>query len=459
MRVRHSIVIGFIAVLSCAIGAPPAKAQTVALVSGAQKLSLIPAANFAATIASALIVNGNANCLEATFLFQQCYGGGMFPSLAKALGNTIPWVGGSASAANQPAYGQYNSANPPKGIPANATSNNNGMMVPLTSKTPTSYWTPVLATQLGNGKQTVLQAIQNANPDDPVGGKGASYMTGNKKVTMLETGQSTSANGGNTIVLTDPNATAYDAVLWVGQMDRARYPNNLTAIDNTLNAAWGGQNKPVNILYCGGSGAGNMSGTSLANAAPATLSSLGKVLTGLNLNNTTEFLFYATDHGAEGTSLLSLKNPLADGASDTIDYNLDSSFVTYLQGENIAAQMEDNMPGFNPYEPYVEVDYDSLTSDSAAAVYAGSDLLGYLPSADTCFDFNIPISDIGVDDSITVTNSGSSTFNLDDLTFYSGADGDDPPVVPEPSAASMGLLATMFFGFSRKMGRRLHRLV
>ncbi len=55
-----------------------------------------------------LLNNGNSNVRGASFLFAQCYSGGMLDDLNDAFGSEVRWVGGSAARYDELSWGQAN---------------------------------------------------------------------------------------------------------------------------------------------------------------------------------------------------------------------------------------------------------------------------------------------------------------------------------------------------------------
>lgn len=412
---------------------------------------VITDADFASIMAGALIKSGKANVADSVFLFQQCYGGGMIDNLSSAFGTVVPWVAGSASAPNQLAIGQLSPAEAVGGnfFPTEST-------VPMTAASPGSFWTNALTPQI-SATSNVLDSINTANTDDPVAtGKNASYQLNGTTYNIAETPQSSSGNGGNKSVFTDPAASTFRAILWAGNPDSARHPNNITAMYNALSTAWSKVNSNIMILY-GSFGAGTAPGgvTWKSNGA-ATRTNLVNAVGSLGITSSTEFLFYATDHGTPSKAVAGNKGAVGADGSDVENYSLDPSLVQGIAEESDWVAQEDSAPGFNPYEPYIEVDYDSVAADNTVAVYAGSDLLGYLPASagSDAMDFNIPYDDVNVSgDSITLDNLGSTAFDLDGETFWGGESNDDPGPLPEPGSVSLACAAAV-----SALARRTRRL-
>jgi hypothetical protein len=368
-------------------------------------------ADFSNIMASNLIKNGSPNCLASIFLMEQCFGGGFDDNLIAALPN-IPYVFGSASSATESSWG-----------PAGA-----GL----------DYWTAALIPELAKPTQGVRLSTDAAAANDTRGPNG----------TKKETPVSDSQNNGFQVFLADPNAQSYDAVLWAGNPD-PRHQTDVTGIYNTIKAAWAatGKTATIKILYGNGTTPG---GTPWTNNGAATRTNLVNTMAGLPLSGSAEFLFYATDHGSKVVPVAAAHGAVPGGNSDVEHYTLDPATVSVIDAQQGEAASEGDGTGFNPFAPYIEVDYDGVASDGTVGVFAGSDFLGFLPAADSVFDFNIPYADIGLADSITVTDGGSSSFDLDGETFF--ADADTQVDAPEP--ASLGMLAVGVLLIGRRRGMR-----
>jgi hypothetical protein len=268
--------------------------------------------------------------------------------------------------------------------------------------------------------------------------------------TKKETPVSDSQNNGYQVFLADPNAQSYDAVLWAGSPD-ARHQTDVTGIYNTIKAAWAatGKTATIKILYGNGT---TPAGTPWTNNGAATRTNLVTTMAALPLSGSAEFLFYATDHGSKVVPVAPARGAVAGRNSDMESFTLDPTTVSVIDAEQSEAAGEGAGSAFNPYAPYIEVDYDGVATDGTVGVYAGSDLLGFLSAADSVFDFNIPYADIGVADSITVADGGTTSFDLDGETFY--ADADTETDAPEPASLGMLALGALMFGRRRGMRRR-----
>ena len=407
----------------------------------------ITQSQFANLMEQYLVSNNQANVLDAAFMFQECYGGGMITGLENQLGNTINWVAGSASQWNQKSEGQLSPAENmklAKPNPANSIAVGNPAW---------SYWTKELVPGLATASQTVLTSVDNATAKDPVGVNGKP---------MKETGQSATSTNGGQILLTDPNAKNYVGIIWAGNPDAARHFTNVNAIFDTLAAAWKGQTSNIFVLYGFGNTNGSSGGKKTWTGQRADYATLNNDLKGLQqknlINPNTEFVFYATDHGS---SLKIVKQPAPakvapkQGTSD--GFSLDVDQLTSMQ-EN-----DDNPGGnggggtsFDQFEPYVEINYDSLDSDSP--VYLNGQFIGNLPAAPdgslATVDLNVPTFDLAGNNNINVVNNDSSqSFNLDEVDFSTGEVDDGPSPLPLPKSSVAAPLLILLAAWSARRHR------
>ncbi|MDB5354199.1 MAG: hypothetical protein JWN24_652 [Phycisphaerales bacterium] len=398
-------------------------------------------ADFAGIMGNALIKNyGTANeipnCSAAIFLMQQCYGGGMLDNIQTALKTNTPWVFGSASTAAEQSWGQLT---PAEAVAYNATVPPNkrvDLLGPAVSPTPRDYWTTALLGQLAaNPNQTVRLSVSSAGQADAVGPNPMPPFG------TFEHPQDASANNGFLFQLNDTRvSTSYDAVLWAGDPNAVRHQNDVTGIYNALRAAWDPIKQPetIKILYGNGT---TPAGVPWTNNDAATRANLVTTMGALPLNGKAMFLFYATDHGGQVAPVAVNAGVVPGNTSVPGSFSLDSTTVASIDYQQEFAASEDPNPGFNPYEPYLEVQYHGVAADGTVAVYDGSDLLGYLPAADTVFDFNVPYSDVGTVDNLTFKNIGTSPFTLDGAVF--NADGNTVPPTPEPACGGILAIATL----------------
>jgi len=322
---------------------------------------------------------------------------------------------------------------------------------------PWSFWTQQLVPGLATAGQTVLTSIDNATAKDPVGVNGKP---------MKETGQSAASTNGNNILLTDPNAKNYVGIIWAGNPDAARHSTNVNAIYDTLSAAWAGKSSNSYVLYGFGTTNGSSNGKKTWSGQRADYATLNSDLKGLQQNNlinpNTEFVFYATDHGS---SLKIVKQAapakVAPKQGTTDGFSLDDDQLGSMR-EN-----DDNPGGnggggtsFDQFEPYVEVNYDSLGSDST--VYFNGTFIGNLPAASdgsaATIDLNVPTFDLSGNNSISILNNDSfHSFNLHEVDFATGEVDDGPAALPVPKPSVAGPLLILLAGWLARRHRGLRR--
>ncbi len=149
--------------------------------------------------------------------FNSCYGGGMLDDIAKMLGTydpPIPFVGGAASDANQPAWGPPNSW---------VGDTNLG-----------SFWTNELAGAMGGGATgTVSGTIATANANDPTA-PGGSLTNRLPKGGVPENPQNTSAHGGSSV-----NWGPGESVVFSGNNSHDRHDNNVENMENAFLGTFG----------------------------------------------------------------------------------------------------------------------------------------------------------------------------------------------------------------------------
>ena len=251
---------------------------------------------FATIMNNALVnSNGNSQVLDAKFLFEQCYGGGMLSSLQNTL-KPLKWVGGAASQWNETSVGFVT----PAENAAFATPYN-----PIWVRNrPNDAWTQALVPQVRQGgNQTVLQDIMNATNNDVVGPNARNPYAAYEHPQWF-------SNNGDNIKFPDPSAQSYDIVLWAGSPDAVRHDNDLIDMYSALNQALGNTRKPINyqVLYANGApdaavqnairGANVTYGAATQNGLQNAMSSFS-----FPNNPNEEFLFYSTDHGGTEQSL------------------------------------------------------------------------------------------------------------------------------------------------------------
>ncbi len=221
-------------------------------------------------IADCILANGEG-VHDIKVMFNCCYGGGILDDIGRMCGAGgplagTPWVGGAASAWNEPAMGWTDAV---VNDPANA------------GKDLGSTWTDALggkATSPTDNSQGAMRAgsdgnvkrdMERARDKDDSGPNGDSS----------ETPQVASGNGGDAITWT--GATSHHAVVFGGDQTDQRHHNNVNNMTDALAGRWGAA--PHSIITLDG-------GTKqeLINAICASA--------GL-LNENEQFVLYIDDHG------------------------------------------------------------------------------------------------------------------------------------------------------------------
>ena len=318
---------------------------------------------------------------DATFLFQECFGGGMLAQIAQTLDSSpyvtaqgfpeVAWTGGAAA----PWYYQ-----------ALSTSNEFGTK-------DLSFWTQALLTQIDNGTsnpyhepKNIFYAIQAANKndaDDP-----------DPQVSDSSTFTGTD-NGGADIVFQSMGDTKFVAVLWdsITNPKQAEWgpKYDILAMEATIKSAWGGAGGLDLITLLGKN---------------ATYANLQQALNAAGLGpggdpSGTGFLFYATGHG------------------DDILKAYTSSLV--IQPGHSAFEAFDNN---NPWtltslksDPVLELQYSGVVASNTVQVLWNNVSLGYLQPGETIEDFNLPAADILTSNDLTVQNTGSATVVVESVSL------------------------------------------
>ena len=149
--------------------------------------------------------------------FNSCYGGGMLDDIGEAMDEEgIPWVGGSASSAEEPAWG-----------PNDAWVGGSDMG---------SFWTDELAEQVSNGGtgDTVSGDIQNANDNDPTA-PGGEYEDDLPEDGEPENPQNASGGGGGSVTWGD----GAEVVVFSGNNTDKRHDNNTDNMEEAFDDLWG----------------------------------------------------------------------------------------------------------------------------------------------------------------------------------------------------------------------------
>jgi hypothetical protein len=371
---------------------------------------------FAGWVQGALTNGSSTNALDATFFFQQCFGGGMLDDIQTALGTTVPWVGGSASRWDQVAW-----------------ATNDGHY---------GAWSQALVPQL-QVNQPILNAINTARATDVkgVGGTGA------------EEGQSLVANGGQNITLKDATAQSHHAVLWVGdtvfQQDNP-FKNVIADVYNTLKAQWAGTNFTIDVLF--GDGQHDTLGNALPaewNAKPGTAAQLQATIAavGQQMAPNEQFLFFGFDHGGTKQPLITAPQVLLPGN------NLITSLI--LTQEQLIAILNNQANG-NPIQ--ILIDKLGLPAGVVAPVIWNGDVICVLqggPGDPAC---DVPLADLALNNTIEIENLSptewtvtSLSIDISDLAPVDGQFSVPEPGFIGPTGSVMCLMALWWTRRGRKI--------
>ncbi len=286
--------------------------------------------DLAGWLKNALTAGEEANVLNAIFLFQTCFGGGMLDDLRREIGKTFPWVGGTAAGHFEPSWYHGTSVDTiNKRIEAidrdlQALGNRQDLKAREARQTfmqrreatvrllqaartqglpeaiggrSHGYWTSALVDELQRtqGKKPpvpMLTLLLNAQQRDPVGPKG----------TRTETGNYVASASGADIVFVDPDVQKVKkiyAILWAGQADLVAHFHDIDQMERAIRARASG--RPVDIQILFGDGERSADGTVLPKAwrVKATRKNLEDAITRVKAKIAKEdqFIFYASGHG------------------------------------------------------------------------------------------------------------------------------------------------------------------
>jgi hypothetical protein len=192
---------------------------------------------------------------DVKILVQSCFGGGILDDLGGALDMLgIPWVGGAASAPEEPSWG-----------PGNPT-------------TKGDYWTDELvkAIKAGTAGDTVKTDITTAKDNDPARPGGA---INTKFPQAKENPVVASGSGGDGIKWN--GAAKHEVVLFAGKPDGQRHTNDLNNMKTALGDLLDGEN-----IKCS-----QTEGKTTQNLKDMIMGAIN------NLDNTTQLVLYFSDHG------------------------------------------------------------------------------------------------------------------------------------------------------------------
>lgn len=378
--------------------------------------NFISDAQFAMLVSNRFFSGGTTNVRDAKFLFQQCYGGGMLNELQRSLGGTnsaIPWVGGSAASWYEPSYGWGNFF---------------------------TWWTRGLRFEMLNTNQTLHAAITNSITRDPLRPGNGIGLTNDMGMLAEEHGQSAFGGSGTNITLRDTNALSHHAILWAGIADNSDI-TDLQRIRDALSDAWSGlSNVTISTLY--GNGSNDPDGDPLPadwNAMPATISNLIQTINGLPLNSNEQFFFYSTDHGGSRTHIMALTSTPTQVDAGTHDLE----YFILEAGELLGIELGEST------FPTLDVDYFGVTTPNTNAVFLNDVFLGYLDPSLTNMAFIVPISVLGLSNTVQIDNNDSTEFFLLHKSFFTGAI-DNLNAVPEPSSLTLIFFGVVGFGLLRR---------
>lgn len=376
---------------------------------------------FADWMKNLLLRNGQRNAHNATFLFQQCFSGGMLDDLVRELGGRVPWVGGAAARHDVPAFGE-----PPNGR----------------DRRPEGYWSEELLELLKERNRPVFDALRNARRNDPI--------------RRIEFPQHVQRGGGDQIKIDKGrDVQSRHAILWAGQAgpgmtDAQMHVNMINRMRRLLVDRWGrpdGRNTTITVLF--GNGQRLPNGTALPdnwNARPATRENLQAAINELNdgnpnngeMNPNEQFVFYSADHGGHQVDR---PQPRRVGSNtrhqDTIETPPGVQTGMLIQPDN---------------EPTLTVDYTGVTVPGAVPVTWNGNLLGYLEPGLSQIVFPVPEDIISLENTVEVTNNTPTDIMVERLLFDSGSIGLNPMVIPEP--ASVIALLTGVGGLLLKRRKR-----
>ncbi len=371
---------------------------------------------FARWMGSLLAPEGQIRVHSATFIFQECFGGGMLDDLKGRFGRGVRWIGGSASKHNERAIGKLTQA---EAAARRADAKTPSQFITVT---PRSTWSEVLVPGIASG-QVILEAIGAANETDIVGPKAAAPYIG------LENPQWASGSGGelNVLVEQDEQVQTRRAVLWAGQGNRWRHYNNIKAVRDMLVEQWGAAAGTYAIVVFYGNGLHAPNGSALPedwHARPGTAEGLRIFLRTQwepLMTDTTQFFFYATGHGGSSKKLPPPPAVLSPGTVDNEQFELSPAELDLLAGE------PDN-------EPLMAITYeDYLPGSGEATVTLNGVLLGTIPPVtepgEAIAHFTVSESLLASVNTLVVSNNSDVDLNVTDSGFVTGAIDDDPPLV------------------------------
>jgi hypothetical protein len=392
---------------------------------------VISGQTFVSWAQQSLISGGASTVQNASFYFQQCYGGGFLQDLQTPLGNRVDWAGGSASTWAQPSVGQVSTEENKLPMPTG------GYAAKWVADPPQDFWTKALYPTL-TAANTVISSVNTARNNDQVGINGATIAPA---IGSFETGQTYGANPGNDFTSRTQNANLELAILWAGNANSMRHLDDVVNVYNTLTNLWNGKTPyKIEVLFGNGTTyqypgmAAPMQLSTLFNQPATTIqmatsANLQADITGIHPTLQTQFVFYASDHGGFTVTPPGAPVVVPKNGTDTEQFSLSSQDVRAIASEG---------PGGDP--PTLTLDYTGLKS--AVSVELNGFTLGTLNPTQDQTVLSIPAADLSTSDTISIFNSTASGFTLTSKEFFSG-DINTGPVVPEPSTWVLGVLAAL----------------
>ena len=343
-------------------------------------------------IDSTLLSGGHSNARAASFLFEQCFSGGMFNELDSSLNGQVSWVGGSAARHDESSWGSGDSA-----------------------AYPIDYWTDALATSIAIGSIFNANVIDNVNGARNLDTAGPSYSGQEHPQTLYR-------NGGQNINLTDPGATAFHAVLWAGNANGIRHNNDIKLMYDVLTNEWAGRNYTITVLGDNASLGGIASDTATAAHLQAALNNVAGMM-----NSTSDFVFYASDHGGQENYFVLNPIQVLRGA-------LDEHFA-------VSSAVLDGIRRTADGVPVLGLDFTGLNREGVHVFLDGVDLgdpyLQMLRTGSTDFNLSRDFFLRGGSDGyfVSIFNPGLDGLYLEDAFFGSGGiDNITADLVPEPTS-------------------------
>ncbi len=352
-----------------------------------------------------LLKNGNANVRGATFLFAQCYSGGMLDDLNDTFGSEVRWVGGSAARYDELSWGQANSA-----------------------PYPLDFWPKALyegfdiapVPPFFNGPN-MIGLVNFARDNDVKGPNGSGS----------ETPQSIYRNGGETINHRESipaSGGGHNAILWAGKADGERHVNDIKEMYQRLSADFQATGDPWSIIVLGDEDDLGIP------ALPATKANLQAAFNALEAIQGPDdnFLFFASNHGGSDT-IIDI-NPNILGLGDILSRRFVLSPVD-LEG---ILGTPDAMPGIlldidGEFGRGLRVFVDGIELDDP---FDKRDSLGqpYL-----CIDRDI-LRRLGPDVEVRFENRTGDRIIINEIAFRTGAITN---AVPEASSFALAGLAIL----------------